>query len=252
MCVPPTAGPASSGPASSGPASSGPAPSAATPCRAAPATPSPPARPATGSTPLLDVFAARPFDAAPVLFAFATLAAAGATAPILWVQDRMARREGGHLHEAGLRQATDLVAPLVRVEVSHPRDVLWAMEEGAGTAALSGVVGEVHGDPAALDFTATKRLVLRAKRAGTPVWLLRAGAHHRGLSAARERWCLGSAPSARHPHDPAAPGAPRLAAELFRARSRPPASWILAPDPGARRAAGSGAGEAGPPLRAVA
>ena len=47
------------------------------------------------------------------------------------------------------------------------------MEQGAGCAGLSAVVGEIHGAPAVLDFTATKRLALRAEASGVPVWPIR-------------------------------------------------------------------------------
>ena len=75
-------------------------------------------------------------------------------------------------------------------------------------AGLGAVVGEISGNPAALDFTASKRLTLRAEASGVPLWLIRSH-DAQGLSAARERWRVGASPSMRHPHDPGAPGAPR-------------------------------------------
>ena len=114
-------------------------------------------------------------------------------------------------------------APVLRVEVSHPRDVLWAMEEGAACAGLSAVVGEIHGAPEVLSFTATKRLALRSEASGVPLWLIRSG-DHGALSAARERWRVSSLPSDMHPWNSAAPGQPVWEAELFRARGRHRAS----------------------------
>jgi protein ImuA len=138
----------------------------------------------------------------------------------------MSMRENGRIYSPGT-QAFGLIQPILHVSVSHPRDVLWAMEEGATCAGLSAVVGEIHGGPAVLDFTATKRLALRSETSGVPVWLLRSG-DPGGLSAARERWRIGSLPSDAHPHDPQAPGAPRWDADLFRARGRPPGQWVAA------------------------
>ena len=94
--------------------------------------------------------------------------------PVLWVQDRASRRENGRLYGAGLR-GMRFEGAILRVEVGHPRDVLWAMEEGAATGDVSAVVGEIHGAPRVLDFTATQRLVLRAEASGVPVWLIRSG-----------------------------------------------------------------------------
>jgi len=140
---------------------------------------------------------------------------------VLWVQDRASRLENGRVYGPALKGVT-----LLRVEVSHARDVLWAMEEGAACAGLAAVVGEVHGAPPVLDFTATKRLAMRAEATGLPVWLIRSGAVE-GLSAARARWRVGSLPSDLHAYNPAAPGAPVWEAELFRARGRAPGTWAV-------------------------
>ena len=79
------------------------------------------------------------------------------------------------------------------------------------------MIGELWGDPAALDFTATRRLAVAAERSGVPCWLVRLGGTA-NLSGARMRWRIASAPSLPNPFDPRAPGAPAWDAELFRAR----------------------------------
>ncbi len=176
---------------------------------------------------LKDALSARPFDAAVTAFVLACLPRS--KAPVLWVQDRASRLENGRVYGPALKGVK-----LLRVEVSHARDVLWAMEEGAACAGLAAVVGEVHGAPPVLDFTATKRLALRAETSGVPVWLIRSGTVE-GLSAARERWRVGSLPSQLHPHNAAAPGAPLWEAELFRARGRAPGTWAVRHEPGENR-----------------
>ncbi|WP_344707920.1 hypothetical protein [Sphingomonas swuensis] len=143
------------------------------------------------------------------------------------MQERMAILEGGRVHAAGIGRLAD---QLIHVEAKDAKSALWAMEEGLRCSALSGVVGEIWGDPQALDFTATRRLAVAAERMGVSCWLVRPGGHA-GLSGARERWRLASAPSAVHPFDPKAPGSPRWAAELFRSRRRAPASWVVGHDP---------------------
>jgi protein ImuA len=100
------------------------------------------------------------------------------------------------------------------------------MEEGLRCSALSGVVGEIWGDPQALDFTATRRLAVAAERHGVACWLIRPGGQPH-LSGARERWRLASAPSLAHPFDPKAPGQPRWQAELFRSRRRARGTWLV-------------------------
>lgn len=142
------------------------------------------------------------------------------TGPILWVQDRATIRETGIPCLAGSGLA------LLRIEMSRAADVLAAMEDGLACPALGGVVGEIWGDPAALDFTATRRLATRAEAAGMPCWLIRRAATA-NPSAARQRWRVSSLPSAGHRDDPSAPGEPRWLAQLFRSRSTAPGEWVV-------------------------
>ncbi|NNE53822.1 MAG: hypothetical protein HKN30_15635 [Sulfitobacter sp.] len=187
--------------------------------------------PGAGDAVLRDVLSGAPFDAAVTGFVLACLP--DSAAPVMWVSDRMSRRENGRLYGPALA-AFGVKVPILRIEVSHPRDVLWAMEEGAGCAGLAAVVGEIHGAPEVLSFTATKRLALRSEAAEVPVWLIRSG-DHGALSAARERWRLTGLPSARHPWNAQAPGEAIWEAELFRARGRAPGTWRASHDPAARR-----------------
>lgn len=150
-----------------------------------------------------------------------------AKGPVLWISDRLSRREAGVICLAGLPQGLDIL----RVDVSRPVDVLWAMEQGLGCGALGAVIGEIWGDPPALDFTATKRLALRAEAHAVPAWLIRRAAHA-NLSAARARWRLASLPSLPNPYDMHAPGTPLWHASLFRTRWGAPGDWVARDDGG--------------------
>lgn len=163
-------------------------------------------------------------DGAVFGFALALAAeTASAEKPILWVQDRMALIEGGLPYARGLAR-WNVPDGLIRVCARTGTDVLWAMEEGLTCAGLSAVIGEMWGASNALDFTATRRLCLRAERNGVPAYLIRIAAEP-SLSAASERWRVHSLPSAPHPYDRKAPGDPRWAMEMFRARWRRPGVW---------------------------
>lgn len=155
-------------------------------------------------------------DAGVTRFALAALARPG---PVLWVQDRLSAREGG------IPYARSLGRPLIHVQAGRVADALQAMEAGLHCPALAGVIGDFWGAAPKLDFTATKRLAMRAERAGVPCWLVRRGAEP-GLSAARTRWRVASLPSAPDPWDDRAPGVPRWRAELFRARDGRSGVWI--------------------------
>jgi len=142
--------------------------------------------------------------------------------PLLWVQDRMAILESGRVHPPGLP-----TQDLIHVEARDARDALWAMEEGLRCSGLSAVVGEIWGDPKALDFTATRRLAVASERSGVAAFLIRLGGHA-NLSGARMRWRIASAPSLANELDPKAPGLPAWDVELFRARGMPPGRWSIA------------------------
>ncbi|WP_342070242.1 ImuA family protein [Yoonia algicola] len=177
---------------------------------------------------LSEAFPSHPADASTVGFVLSRLPRG--MAPILWVQDRLSRKEAGRPALAAMRADR----PVIMVDLSRAADVLWAMEDGLRCRSLGAVIGEIWGDPPSLDFTATKRLALRAEAADVSCWLIRRAASP-DLSAARERWRIASLSSAPHPHDPQAPGAPRWSLDLFRARHTKPGQWVATYDRAADR-----------------
>jgi len=175
--------------------------------------------PAPPSPTLSELFAAAPRDAGWTGF---LLPQVERGKPLLWVQDRMAILESGRIYPPGLRGIE-----LIHVEARDARAALWAMEEGVRCSGLSGVIGELWGDPAALDFTATRRLAVAAERSRVPCWLVRLGGRA-NLSGAWMRWRIASGPSIANPFDPRAPGASAWQVELFRARGHQPGRWSIA------------------------
>jgi protein ImuA len=175
--------------------------------------------PVPPSPTLCELFAGHPRDGGWAGFLLAQLETGK---PLLWVQDRMAILESGRVHPPGLPSQD-----LIHIETRDARDALWAMEEGVRCAALSAVVGEIWGNPRALDFTATRRLAVASERARVPCWLVRLGGTA-NLSGARMRWQVASAPSLPNALDPRAPGTPVWDAELFRARGMSPGRWSIA------------------------
>jgi protein ImuA len=153
----------------------------------------------------------------------------GEDRPWLWVQDKTALRRTGRPYRPGLPPA--LRHRLIHVAAQTPEDALFALEEGLRCRDLAFVLGEIAGNPKALNFTASRRLSLAAEKHGTPLWLVRLDAG-RDLSSARMRWAARPAPSLPPRWDAHAPGQPAWHAELFRARAYPPGAWILTlPDP---------------------
>lgn len=148
---------------------------------------------------------------------------------LLWVQTREAVRLTGRPYRPGL--PADLRHRLIHVVADRAEDALFALEEGVRCREIAFVVGEMTGNPRALDFTASRRLTLAAERHGVPLYLLRLDAA-RDLSSARMRWEATAAPSAPSAWNRQAPGNPSWRAELFRARSHAPGQWLLREEAG--------------------
>lgn len=179
---------------------------------------------------LIEVFPAGGAEATAAGFVVAQLG--HGAAPVLWIQDWAAQRETGRPCLAGL----GLRRPVMAMQLSRPIDVMIAVEEGLRCKALAAVIAEIRGDHPAVNFTAMKRLALRAEATGVPCWLIRQGASA-DLSAARDRWRIATLPSATNPDDARAPGDPRWRVELFRSRHRRPGTWVVRHERGADGAA---------------
>ena len=169
------------------------------------------------SAPVLsEAFGGRLLDGAAIGFVRAALPAGR----VLWAQDRLSRAEFGAPFLPGMGRA------ILRLDLSRAADVLSALEDGLQSHALAAVVGEIHGLPKALSFTASRRLAMRANAAGITCWLIRHAVPVVDASAARMRWRISTLPSTADPDDARAPGDPRWRAELFRARGAPPSTWV--------------------------
>ena len=181
--------------------------------------------PGAGVATLAELFAANVRDGGWTGFLLPQLPAGK---PWLWVQERMAILESGRLYPPGLGTNA---RQLIHVTARDAREALWTMEEGLRCGHLGAVIGELYGDPQALDFTATRRLAVAAERHGVAAIFIRLGGHA-NLSGARLRWRIASSPSLAHMLNPKAPGVAAWEAELFRARGSKPGHWLVSHDPG--------------------
>jgi protein ImuA len=116
---------------------------------------------------------------------------------------------------------------LLLVRPASIAELLWATEEALACRAVAAVVADVTGAHKALDFTASRRLSMRAASMGSSVLLLRYGAG-REASAAQLRWRLTPVLSALRRFDALAPGAPRWLAQLEKGILRQQQTqWLL-------------------------
>jgi protein ImuA len=140
-------------------------------------------------------------------------------APRVWLRER-GRLLAGGLARLGLGDRTVLMtATTTEIEA------LWALEEGLRSGAMGLAVGAVE----AASLLSTRRLDLAARAAGATVVLIKTRPA-RDLSAARRRWRVTPHPSAPHPFDPKASGAPRWRVTLERSRDGASGAWILEHD----------------------
>lgn len=102
---------------------------------------------------------------------------------------------------------------LVLVRPANMAELLWAAEEALACKAVAAVVADIADQPRILDFTASRRLSLRAASSGSSLFLLRYGAG-REASAAQLRWRITPSLSARKRFDLLAPGPLRWRAQL--------------------------------------
>ena len=116
---------------------------------------------------------------------------------------------------------------LVLVRAASMAELLWAAEEAIACRAVAAVVADISSRQKLLDFTASRRLSLRAAEAGSSMFLLRYG-QWRESSAAHLRWHLQPSRSERKRYDERAPGGPRWHVRLERGSLiRQHAEWVL-------------------------
>lgn len=136
---------------------------------------------------------------------------------ILVVQLMREAQDMGLPYGAGLKSFGLDPDGVVLTRVETVVEFLWAIEEAVGCRAVAAVVADIASAPKALDFTASRRLSLRAQLAGTSVFLTRYGTG-REASAARLRWRVSPSLSGPVAFDPRAPGGPRWRVELEKGR----------------------------------
>jgi protein ImuA len=115
---------------------------------------------------------------------------------------------------------------LIVVRVANMAELLWASEEAIACRAVAAVVADIGSHSKLLDFTASRRLSLRAATTGGSIFMLRYGVA-REASAAHLRWRLMPTHSAGQRYDTHAPGPPRWRAQLERGTIMQQAEWLL-------------------------
>lgn len=156
---------------------------------------------------------------------------AKAERPFIWIEEEQAADEYGRLYPPGLHAFGLDPARFLFVRCPGAQDVLKAANDaleanhgGKGAHTVSSIVIALSGRPKCLDLTASRRLLLAAGTAQTPIILLRS--HRSSMqSAAVSRWRIAPAPS--YSSGAGAPGKPAFNAVLERNRHGMCGQWIM-------------------------
>ncbi|QND48940.1 hypothetical protein HB780_25635 [Rhizobium lusitanum] len=103
--------------------------------------------------------------------------------PVLWIVDTVAAMEAGLPYPIGIRDFGLEPAGFLQASPRKLDEALWLAETALASAAFAVVILEVRGNPARFGLTESRRLALRAKAAGRPLFLLRQGGEEEASSA---------------------------------------------------------------------
>ncbi len=145
---------------------------------------------------------------------------------VFFIQRISEAQELGLPYGVGLESFGFKSASLVLARVQTAIELLWALEEALGCPAVAAVIADLGEAPKVLDFTASRRLSLRAASARGSAFLLRYG-RGREASAAKRRWHLSPSPSRHALFDPRAPGRPRWRVTLEKGPGAQGKSMVL-------------------------
>jgi protein ImuA len=150
---------------------------------------------------------------------------------VLWIGDTVATMEAGLPYAIGLKDFGLEPRGFLHAAPRKLEEALWVTEAALASAVFSVVILEVRGNPARFGLTESRRLSLRAKAAGRPLFLLRQGAEEEA-SSALFRFSVEPAPaSARFLPDGSMLGGsignPSFRLTLEKSRNPAPLSFVL-------------------------
>lgn len=150
--------------------------------------------------------------------------------PLLWGVPAARGWREGRLYPVGLAAFGIDPDRLIQVEVKKTADLLWSLEEALDHPSLAVVVGLLPEGDRLYDFTASRRLAMRAARHGATALLLGAAPVFDMATAASTRWSIAATASRPVPYaGQAVPGLgpPRWQARLVKSRKGLLDAWDL-------------------------
>ncbi len=168
--------------------------------------------------------------AATVGFGFGLLTRIIRTRPgvVLWVHPSHQAFRQGAIYPIGLAAMGFDPDRLIELSAPKTQNVLWALEEGLANSALAAVVGVLPENDRVYDFTASRRLAMRAAENGVAALLIRNLPASKAATAAETRWSVAAEPSeAQHRVGQSMPGLgpPRWQIQLTKCKRGTPGRW---------------------------
>ena len=117
-------------------------------------------------------------------------------APLLWIGDYLASHEAGIPYASGFRQLGLEPKDILYASPRKLEDALWIAETAVASGAVSATILEIRGNLKHFGLTESRRLSLRTKAAGRPLFLLR-HAGEEEASSALLRFLAEPAPASR-------------------------------------------------------
>lgn len=150
--------------------------------------------------------------------------------PVLWAAPAREIFRLGIAYPLGLAAFGFDPARLHYLTVDKTQDVLWAVEEALASGALAGVIGILPAKDKSYDFTASRRLSLRAASSGVTALVVRHHASEDKPTAAVTRWSIAAQPSSpqqRQGLSLPGLGRPRWSVKLTRCKRGRPRDWSV-------------------------
>jgi protein ImuA len=108
---------------------------------------------------------------------------AGSFLPALWIADTVSSMEAGLPYALGLKDFGLQPRHFLHAAPRKLEEALWLAETAIESGAFSATILEVRGNPAHFGLTESRRLSLRAKASGRPLFLLRQAGEEEASSA---------------------------------------------------------------------
>ena len=149
---------------------------------------------------------------------------------VVWVRPAHQRFSQGTLYPSGLAAFGIDPDRVIHVNAPKPKTMLWALDEALANQAVAAAIGFLAENDRAYDFTASRRLSMRAAGHGATAFLFTSQPGFAMATAAETRWSVTAASSqAMQRRGQAVPGigAPRWHIRLAKSRRGGVGQWHL-------------------------